>query len=48
MSKVFEKVMFDQINLKMKDCLSNNLCGYRKGFSTQHAIILMIENGEKP
>ena len=46
-SKVFERILHDQINLKMKNILSSRLCGYRKGFSTQHAIICMIEKFRK-
>ena len=42
-SKVFERVLHDQINLKMKGILSSKLCGYRKGFGSQHALISMIE-----
>ena len=35
-SKVFERVLHDQINSKMKGVLSNKLCGYRKGYGSQH------------
>ena len=31
----------------MNKYLSDNLCGYRKGFSSQHALISMIENWRK-
>ena len=46
-SKVFERVLYDQVNFKMKNILSKKLCGYRKGYSTQHAIISMIEKFRK-
>ena len=46
-SKVFERVLHDQINSKMKGILSNKLCGYRKGFGSQHALISMIEQWRK-
>ena len=45
--KVFEKEMFEQVSDKMKGILSDNLCGYRKGFSTQHALISMTEKWRK-
>ena len=31
----------------MKGILSNKLCGYRKGFSTQHALMSMTEQWRK-
>jgi len=46
-SKVFERVLHDQINSKMKGILSSKLCGYRKGFGSQHALISMIEHWRK-
>lgn len=46
-SKVFERVLHDQINSKMKGILSSKLCGYRKGFGSQHALISMIEQWRK-
>ena len=46
-SKVFEQVMHEQINSKMSNHLSSKLCGYRKGFSSQHAIISMVEQWRK-
>ena len=41
-SKVFEKLMQNQTNLRIKSFLSPYLCGYRKGFNSQHALISMI------
>ena len=41
--KVFEKELHDQVSDMMKGILSDKLCGYRKGFSTQHALIAMTE-----
>ena len=43
-SKVFEKLLFHQINDFMNPKLSQNQCGFRKGFSAQHCLILMLEN----
>ena len=45
--KTMEKEMYDQIYTKMKGILSDKLCGYRKGFSTQHALISMTEQWRK-
>ena len=41
-SKIFEKLMQNQTNLRIKSFLSPYLCGYRKGFNSQHALISMI------
>ena len=42
-SKVFERVMLKQILQQMNKHLSQNLCGYRKGFSTQTALTMLLE-----
>ena len=42
-SKVFERVMLKQILEQMNKYLSQNLCGYRKGFSTQTAVTMVLE-----
>ena len=41
-SKVFEKIIYSQIDVFMQDKLSNLLTGFRK--STQHCIMYMLEN----
>ena len=46
-SKVFEKLMQNQINVHIKSFLSPYLCGYRKGFNSQHAFISLIERWRK-
>ena len=46
-SKVFKKLMQKQINEHMKNKLSPYLCGYRKGFSTQYALLSLIERSKK-
>ena len=43
-SKVFERIMQSQIADFISDKLSPYLCGYRKGFSAQHALISLIEH----
>ena len=46
-SKVFEIFIQDQINLHINFFLSAYLCGYRKGFNSQHALISLIERWRK-
>ena len=46
-SKVFEKVIFDQINIFFKDKFSKFLCGFRKGFSTQHTLMRLLQKWQK-
>ena len=42
-SKIFERLMLKQISLHLEDHLSPFLCGYRKGYNAQHALIALIE-----
>ena len=42
-SKVFERLMHDQITTYMDAHLSKHLCGYRKGFNAQTALLFLIE-----
>ena len=44
-SKVYERVLKDQISPYFHEILSNILCGFRAGYSTQHALIRLLENG---
>ena len=46
-SKIFERIMYDQILLYMNNHLSNYLCGFRKGYSTQYCLIAMLEKWKK-
>ena len=46
-SKIFEKNMFDQIEKYVEKYLSPFLFGFRKGFSTQHCLIVMLEKWKK-
>ena len=47
-SKIFERNMYDQISLYINKYLSPYLCGFRKGFSTQHCLTVMLERWKKP
>ena len=46
-SKIFERILKDQICPYINDKLSEILCGFREGFSTQHALIRLIEKWRK-
>ena len=46
-SKVFERIMYQQIEEFMKDKLSNLLTGFRKNHSTQHCLMCMLEMWKK-
>ena len=46
-SKVFERIMLKQILEQMNKYLSQNLCGYRKGFSMQTALTMLLEKWKK-
>ena len=39
-SKIFERVLFEQIEKFSEKILSPKLCGFRKGHSTQHALLI--------
>ena len=41
--KVFEKLLFEQINDHMQCKFSKHLTGFRKTYSTQNALLVMIE-----
>ena len=47
MSKVFERIMYSQINEFMENKFSNYLTGFRKGHNTQHTFMVMIEKWKK-
>ena len=46
-SKLFERLMQKQMISHIEKFLSPYLCGYRKGFNAQHALISMIETWKK-
>ena len=43
-SKIFERLIYEDIDLYMSDMLSPFLCGFRKGYSTQNCLMVMLEN----
>ena len=42
-SKIFERILAKQINNYIDQFLSKYLCGFRKGYNTQHTLLVMIE-----
>ena len=44
---MFERVLFEQIEKFSKKILSPKLCGFRKGHSTQHALLNLLKNWQK-
>ena len=46
-SKIFEKLLQHQLANYIESYLSPHLCGYRKRYSSQQAVISLIENWKK-
>ena len=46
-SKIFERNMYDQISNYIEKYLSPYLCGFRKGYNTQHCLTVMLERWKK-
>ena len=46
-SKLYEKVLYQQIEDFANNFLSPKLCGFRKGHSTQHALLNLLKNWQK-
>ena len=46
-SKLFERNMHDQISAYMDSYLSKYMCGFRKGYSTQYCLMVMLEKFRK-
>ena len=47
LSKVFEKIMYDQLYEYAETFLNKLLCGFRKAHSTQHALFRLIQKWQK-
>ena len=46
-SKVFERLLVNQMLPFVNDFLSPNLCAYRQGYNTQHALVRLVETCKK-
>ena len=44
MSKVFERIIYNQINEYIEPFLSNLLTGFRKNHNTRHSLLKMLES----
>ena len=42
--KIFEKLIYSQVNSYMEPKLSKNLAGFRRNYNTQHALLRIIES----
>ena len=47
LSKVFERILFKQIDSFMENKFSLYLCGFRKNHNAQYSLLKMIENWKK-
>ena len=43
LSKIFERLMYSQMLPFIRPKLTNLLCGFREGYSTQHALLRLVE-----
>ena len=46
-SKIFEGDHFEQIEKFSEKILSPELCGFKKGYSTEHALLNLLKNWKK-
>ena len=46
-SKIFERILFDQLTKFSNKFLSPLLCGFRKGYSTQYALVNLPQKWKK-
>ena len=46
-SKIFEKDIYEQIYSYIQKYFSPSLCGFRKGYNTQHCLAVLIESWKK-
>ena len=46
-SKIFERLIYEDLNLYINNKLSPYLCGFRKGYNTQNCLIIMLEKWKK-
>ena len=43
LSKIFERLIYDQLNEYLEQYLNSLLCGFRKAHSTQHALFRLLQ-----
>ena len=42
-SEIYEKLLYDQLSKYFDSLLATNQCGFRKGFSSQYCLLVMLE-----
>ena len=42
-SKIYEKLLYDQLSKYFDSLLATNQCGFRKGFSSQYCLLAMLQ-----
>ena len=47
LSKIFEKIMWNQLSNYFENILSKSQCGFRKGIGAQECLLVLIEKWEK-
>ena len=47
LSKVYEKVLYNQLSDYSESFLNNMLCGFRKAYSTQHALFKLLQSWQQ-
>ena len=47
LSKIYEKLMYQQLYEHFNSILSPKQCGFRKGYSAQHCLMVMLEKFKK-
>ena len=47
LSKIYQRLIYNQINHMTENALTIFQCGFRKKYSTQHALIAMIKKARK-
>ena len=46
-SKIYEKLLYNQLSKYFDNLLATNQCGFRKGFSSQYCLLVMLEKFKK-
>ena len=46
-SKIYERCLYDQIEVFFDSVLSKYQCGFRRGYNAQHCLITLIEKWKK-
>ena len=46
-SKIYERCLYDQIQVFFDSTLSKYQCGFRRGYNAQHCLITLIEKWKK-